>query len=146
MEFNFWVVGAGIFIAIEILSMGLTSIWFGGGAIIAAIAAYNHAYFLTQAALFFAVSLILVILTRPFAKHVVNNNITKTNVDALIGRVAVVTEPINNLKAVGQVVVSGQVWTARSTNDDVILEKDKKVIIRDISGVKLIVEEKEESA
>ena len=60
MEFNFWVVGAGIFIAIEILSMGLTSIWFGGGAIIAAIAAYNHASFLTQAALFFAVSLISV--------------------------------------------------------------------------------------
>ena len=58
MEFNFWVVGAGIFIGIEVLSTGLTSIWFGAGAIIAAIAAYNNTSFMVQAALFFAVYLI----------------------------------------------------------------------------------------
>ena len=58
--------------------------------------------------------------------------------DALIGEQAVVTLPINNLAAQGQVKVRGQVWSARSENPEVIIDENTVVTIVGIEGVKLI--------
>ena len=62
-----------------------------------------------------------------------------TNADSLIGKEAVVTERIDNLRSTGAVQVNGQVWTARSVNPEHEIEKDEVVMIRAIEGVKLIV-------
>ena len=67
-----------------------------------------------------------------------------TNADRNIGRTAVVTEEINNLAATGAVKVDGLDWTARSTDDNITIPKDSVVVIREIRGVKLLVEPKEE--
>ena len=64
----------------------------------------------------------------------------KTNADSLIGRKGIVTEEVSNVYATGQVTVAGQEWTARSVDDSVTLEKGEMVVIRSISGVKLMVE------
>ena len=50
------------------------------------------------------------------------------------------TQTIDNLRAEGQVTIMGQVWTARSVQDEQILPKDTRVKVKSISGVKLIVE------
>ena len=86
------------------------------------------------------VSILLLILTRPLAKKYLNSRTVKTNVDSLVGKTCIVTEDIDNLRAEGQVTIMGQVWTARSVQDDMILKKDTKVRVKAISGVKLIVE------
>ena len=61
-----------------------------------------------------------------------------------MGRSAKVTKSINNIQAQGQVVVGGMEWTARSTDDAVLIPEGSVVTIHGISGVKLIVSEKKE--
>ena len=98
-----------------------------------------------QILVFLAVAVILLIFTRPFAVKYINRDRVKTNADSLIGKTAVVTEAIDNLAGRGQVRVNGQMWTARTKNENQKIPADTKVKILEISGVKLIVEPEEES-
>ena len=87
--------------------------------------------------------MILLIFTRPFAVKYINQNRVKTNADSLIGETAVVTEAIDNLAGAGQVRVNGQIWTARSSEEDREIPEGTRVRILEISGVKLMVEPEE---
>lgn len=138
----FWLVLLIVLVLIEIATLGLTTIWFAGGSLIALIAAAFGAPLYLQAALFIAVSAVLLFFTRPLAMKYFNGSRVRTNVESLIGKKAVVKEEIDNLKASGLVNVKGQDWTARSARDDVIIPKGSVVCICAISGVKLIVEER----
>lgn len=140
----YWLVLFVVLVIIEMISLGLTTIWFAGGALIAFIAAVLGAPIPVQIILFFGVSILLLLFTRPIVvKHLAKNKV-KTNVDSLVGQTAVVTKTIDNIQAQGQVVVNGQEWTARSQEENVVIEEGKKVTIIQISGVKLIVKEREE--
>ncbi|HBY70681.1 MAG TPA: NfeD family protein, partial [Lachnospiraceae bacterium] len=66
---------------------------------------------------------------------------TKTNYEGVIGKEALVIVPIDNIKATGQVLVDGQEWSAK-TADGSRIEKDVKVMVQGITGVKLIVSPK----
>lgn len=140
----FWLVLLIVLVLIEIATLGLTTVWFAGGSLIALIAAAFGAPLYLQAALFIAVSAVLLFFTRPLAMKYFNGSRVRTNVESLIGKKAVVKEEIDNLKASGLVNVKGQDWTARSARDDVIIPKGSVVCICAISGVKLIVEERKE--
>lgn len=140
MTVIYWLIAAAVFLILEMLTMGLTTVWFAGGALIGALAAGLHLPLWVQIVGFVVVSVILLILTRPLAKKYLNSRTVKTNVDSLVGCTCIVTQTIDNLKAEGQVMVKGQIWTARSVSEDKILRKDTKVRVRAISGVKLIVE------
>ena len=135
-----WLVLAAIFIVIELVTLGLTTIWFAGGAFIAAIAALLHANLVIQVILFLVVSIVLLVLTRPIAVKHLDSKTEKTNVDALIGKKAVVLQEINNVMDTGQAKVNGMEWTARAKNDNQIIPEGATVTIVEISGVKLIVE------
>lgn len=128
-----------VLLVIELATLGLTTVWFAGGALAAFIASLAGASGWLQVILFLAVSIVLLIFTRPFAVRYINKNTVATNADSLIGKTAIVTEDISNLESKGQVQVQGQIWTARSTEDETKIEKDTKVVIEKISGVKLIV-------
>ena len=140
----FWLVLLIILVVIEIATLGLTTIWFAGGARVALIAAGFGAPLYLQIALFIAVSALLLFFTRPLAVRYFNNDRVKTNAESLVGKKAVVEEEIDNLKPSGLVSVSGQEWTARSTQDERVIPKGSVVFICAISGVKLIVEERKE--
>lgn len=128
-------------IVIEIISMGLTTIWFAGGALIAAVASALGLPLWLQITLFVLVSLVLLYFTRPIAVKYFNKDRIKTNVESLVGKQAIVISEIDNLQGVGQVTVEGKEWTARTINERVTLPVGSVVIIRAISGVKLMVEE-----
>lgn len=140
MTVMYWLLAAAAFLILEMLTMGLTSIWFAGGALVGAVAARMGLSLGIQVAAFAVVSVVLLMLTRPLARKYLNNRTVKTNVDSLIGETCVVTQTIDNLKAEGQVMIRGQIWTARSTKEDQVIQKDARVKIIKISGVKLIVE------
>lgn len=140
MTVLYWLFAAAAFLVLEMLTMGLTTVWFAGGALVAALAAVIGMPLAVQIGAFIVVSVVLLILTRPLAQKYLNNRTVKTNVDSLIGEICIVTQTIDNLKAEGQVMIKGQVWTARSISDDVKPEKDTRVRVNRISGVKLIVE------
>lgn len=141
MEGIFWLVVVVVMAIIEIITLGLTTIWFAGGALVAFLACLLGANLIVQIILFVLVSLLLLGFTRPFAVKFINKDRTKTNAESLIGKDGVVLQDIDNLKANGMVSVSGQEWTARSADDTVIV-KDTVVEIVEIRGVKLIVKQK----
>lgn len=134
-----WLVILIISIAVEALTLGLTSIWFAGGALVAVVATAVNAPVALQVILFLAVSLLLLFFTRPIAVKYFNKERVKTNVESLVGRQAIVISEIDNLQGIGQVTVNGQEWSARSFDPDKILAVGTVVNIVAIDGVKLIV-------
>lgn len=134
-----WLVILIVSIAVEALTLGLTSIWFAGGALVALAASAFHAPVVLQVILFLVVSLLLLIFTRPIAVKYFNKERVKTNVESLVGRQAIVISEIDNLQGIGQVTVNGQEWSARSFEPDKSLEVGAVVNVVAIDGVKLIV-------
>lgn len=140
----FWLIVLVVLVVIEIATMGLTTIWFAGGALVATFAAAFGAPVFLQIALFLAVSLVLLYFTRPVAVKYFNRGRVRTNVEGMLGRSGIVTCEIDNLKGQGQVTVNGMEWSARSTADSVIIPAGAVVTIQSVRGVKLIVEERKE--
>ena len=138
----FWLVAVVLFILIEIATMGLTTIWFAGGALVAVIASALGLPLVVQIVLFFAVSFVLLYFTRPMAVKYFNTDRVKTNAESLVGRQAIVISEIDNLQGIGQVTVGGMEWSARTAEAGVRLDVGSVVNIIAINGVKLIVEEK----
>jgi membrane protein implicated in regulation of membrane protease activity len=134
-----WLGLAAVLLIIEALTAGLTTIWFAGGALVAAVTAYLGVGAGVQLLLFLCVSLLLLIFTRPLAMRFMDKGITKTNVNSLIGTRAVVTKEINNLAQTGQVRINDIEWTARSSSEKVIIPEKTIVEIEAVNGVKLIV-------
>ena len=128
-------------IVVEIITMGLTTIWFAGGSLVASVAAAIGAPLWLQIVLFVAVSLLLLYFTRPIAVKYFNKDRVKTIAESLVGKQAIVISEIDNLQGIGQVTVGGQEWSARTTEEGITLPVGSVVIIRAISGVKLMVEE-----
>lgn len=135
-----WLLLAAIFIVVELATLGLTTIWFAGGAFVAAIAGACGASLPIQVVLFMVVSIVLLVLTRPIAVKHFDSKIQKTNSEALIGQTAVVTQEINNVNATGQAKINGMDWTARAKNENEVIPIGTNVTVVEISGVKLIVE------
>lgn len=119
-----WLIVFVVLVIIEIITMGLTTIWFAGGALVATLAAAVHA-------------------TRPVAVKYFNKDRVRTNVESLIGQQAIVISEINNLQGIGQVTVNGQEWSARSTDEEATIPVGTVVVIERVSGVKLIVTPKQ---
>ena len=140
-EVIIWLVLLIVFIGVEAVTLGLTSIWFAGGALIALIVAALHGPVWLQIIAFLIVAFVMLFFTRPIAVKYFNKERVKTNVDSVVGRQAVVTEEINNLLGKGSVSVSGQEWTARSTEEGIVIPEDAIVEIESVSGVKLMVRE-----
>ena len=134
-----WLVVLIISIGVEVATLGLTSIWFAGGAVVAVIVAAFHGPVWLQILLFFAVSLLLLFFTRPIAVRYFNRDRVRTNVESMIGRQAIVTSEIDNLQGIGQVTVGGQEWSARTEGDGLNLQPGTVVDIVAVNGVKLIV-------
>ena len=108
-----WLALMAVLLIIEIMTLGLTTIWFAAGALVATIAAACGAPVLVQVILFLV---------------------------ALVGKSARVIADNNNLKSEGQVVINGLEWTARSSDDTIIFRTGDVVTVVGIEGVKLIVE------
>ena len=136
-----WLAVFVLLIVIELATMGLTTIWFAGGAVAGFIASMLGANVVIQAVVFFVVSIVLLIFTRPFAVRYINSNKTKTNIDGLIGQEALVLEEINNIRETGCARLEGKEWSARSV-DDTVIPADTVVIVERIAGVKLSVKTK----
>ena len=145
METVFWLVLMIVLIIIEVATLGLSTIWFAFGALVAFIASLFGASVTLQVILFLIVSIISLLLTRPIAVKYLSKDRVKTNAEGLIGKHAIVEEDISNIKETGLVKINGLEWMARTEEDNDIIEKGSVVDIIRIDGVKLIVKGKGES-
>lgn len=141
MEAITWIILLVVLLVVEIITLGLTTIWFAGGALIAFIAANLGAPIWLQIVLFLATSVALLLLTRPIAVKYLNQKRVKTNYEGIIGKVVKVTERVDNFNATGTAICNGQEWTARTEQDGVVFEPGTLVKVVNVSGVKLIVAE-----
>ena len=135
-----WLVFLVVLLVIELITVGLTTIWLAGGALVAFILAAMGVNLWVQIIVFLIVSFVLIYFTRPFALKYLNPRQTRTNSDELIGETIKVTERIDNRAAVGRALAKGMEWSARAVSDDLVIEADTLVKVLRIEGVKLIVE------
>ena len=124
---------------IELLTVNLVSIWFVVGSIAALITSFFTDSVLLQLVLFLVVSVISLLVMKPFTCRFKSFSITPTNSDRVIGKSAVVLKRIEKNKY-GEVKVLGTVWTACSEE---VIAIGSKVKILGIDGVKLIVKKEE---
>ena len=133
-----WLAVALVMLVIEALTVGLATIWFAAGALVALLAALLDFSIAVQIVLFLAVSICLLVFTRKIFVEKLKAGSEKTNVDALVGEKGVVISPIHPYE-VGQVKVGGQVWSAVGKNPDETFAVDQLVKINAIAGVNLVV-------
>lgn len=140
--FFLWIILLIASVVIEAMTMGLTCIWFAGGALAAILVERIHGTVYMQIAVCLIVSLILMYFTRPVAVKYFNKERVKTNLEDLIGKQAVVTETVSNLRGTGRAILDGKEWSAKSADDEVVFREGEIVKVLEIQGVKLIVEAK----
>jgi membrane protein implicated in regulation of membrane protease activity len=135
-----WLVLFVVFLVAELVTAGaLVSIWFCIGALVALAAAYFGAAFWLQMTLFFAVSIGLLLGTKPFLKKHLDPKTMATNADRILQNRGIVEEEINNLKGQGAVKVDGKSWTARNIDGEAVIPVNAEVIVVGIEGVKAMV-------
>lgn len=134
-----WLVAVFVFLVLELISMGLTTIWFAGGSVVAFVASLFGAPIPVQILLFIVTSVVMLIFTRPVVEKKLNNSRTKTNVEEIIGKEGKVTETIDNFNQKGVVVINGLEWSARNGETDDIIPVGAKVIVKEVQGVKVMV-------
>lgn len=138
MEKILWLVLLVVFIVAEASTVTMVSIWFAAGSLAALVAALLGGKFWLQIVLFLAVSAVFLALLRPIAKKHFTPRITRTNVDAIIGKICLVTTDIDNVASAGQVKIGDVEWTARSA-DGTPIPADTQVKIQRVEGVKVYV-------
>ncbi|MBR4618250.1 MAG: NfeD family protein [Bacilli bacterium] len=135
----FWFIVLLIMILLEISTVNLVSIWFAIGAFVSCILAYFNDNYILQIIVFLLVSIIMLLLIKPFTKKIKKSPKVATNLDRVIGMEGIVTEEISKNK-IGEVKVDGKKWSAISTQT---IEKGTVVKIDEIDGVKLIVKKED---
>lgn len=124
-------------VMLELLTEQFVSIWFSCSSLISLLLATLGAPKWAQLSVFIAVSIILLIATRPLVNKL-KKAPERTNFDMNIGRTALITDPIHSADSNGRAIIDGVSWIAVSA-DGSSIEKGETVKIIDISGAKLIV-------
>jgi membrane protein implicated in regulation of membrane protease activity len=138
MVVTVWLVLAGLLLIGEIITVGFILLWFSIGAVVASIAAKMGMDFYLQVIVFSAVSIGLLVFTRPIVKRLWKHKEVATNVSSIIGKKGMVVQGINNILGQGQVKIGGEVWSARS-EDESEISLDEQIEVAGVEGVKLIV-------
>lgn len=137
-----WLGAAILFAIAEAATMGLVSIWFAAGSLIAMLASIFGAPLGVQILLFLIASAAILYLARKLGTGRFNQQRQRTNADRVVGMEAMVVETVDNALPSGQIRVDGQIWTARSISG-VVIPKDTCVVIKEIAGVKAMVDPRE---
>jgi membrane protein implicated in regulation of membrane protease activity len=136
---TFWLLATIVLAVIEIITLGLSTIWFALGAFAAFILAICGASVPLQIVVFILVSIASLLLVRPLSMKYLNSKISKTNIDAVVGRKVKVTAAIDNTSETGTVQMDGTTWNARSVNDGENIAVGETVVIQRVEGNKLFV-------
>lgn len=133
-----WIIVIAVSIIVEEQTAQLVSIWFGVGAIGGIICVLADLGVVVQVLVFAIASLLLIFLSRPLAKKMMQNTEIKTNADRLIGMKGRLTKPITEDEK-GEIKINYQKWTAISVDNKPINENEL-VVVKEIQGNKLVVD------
>ncbi|MCR5303222.1 MAG: NfeD family protein, partial [Lachnospiraceae bacterium] len=107
-DISLWLAALVVLLIIEMITQGLTTVWFAIGCAGAAVCAAFDLPILVQCIVFLIISVITLLFTRPIAVKYFNSKSVPTNVEALFGTEARVIEKIDPIEGTGRVNVGGQ--------------------------------------
>ena len=137
-----WILLAVLFAAGEVMSMGFFLAPFAVGALAGALAELAGATAALSVIVFLVTSGLLFGFVRPIARrHLRTPAQLRTGTAALIGQTAMVTQRVDNDAQTGSVKLGGELWTARSWDDDEVIEAGKRVNVVEIQGATALVSE-----
>lgn len=141
-----WLIAGVVGIVVEMLTLTFVILYFGIGALAAAAAAALGASGSVQVVTFATVSMVLLALTRkPMLSLVQARNPHRTNVHALIGKTGIVTIPLDEAGARGQIRVGTEYWTARAVIEGEAFAEGDRVEVVAVEGVTAHVRARETS-
>lgn len=136
MNWIIWLVIALVCIAIEVFTVDFTFLMLAGGALVATGAAVATDNIWVQVIVFGIVSILLLILVRPWAKNRFNVRGSRVgSAQVLIGKNAVAVTDID--EGAGRVKIVGDVWSARSKSG--FIPQGSDVTVVELEGVTAIV-------
>lgn len=135
-----WLIIAVALFVVESITYQMVCIWFSFGALLAMIPGALDAPLWVQLLVFLVASIAFLLFVRPIVRERVTPRKAATNVDRVIGQAGIVKETVDNIEQTGRVHANGLLWTARSTDDRVVIPEGSRVLAVHIDGVKLIVQ------
>ena len=139
-EWVWWMIAAGLLAVGEIFTLSFFLGPISVAAVSAAIVALAGAGLGIQWLVFIAVSLASLAVLRPIARrHLRTPAQIRTGTAALVGSRAVVLERVDGNG--GQVKIGGEVWSARSFDEDHVFEEGARVEVLKIDGATALVAE-----
>jgi membrane protein implicated in regulation of membrane protease activity len=137
-EWVWWMLAAGGLAVGEIFTLGFFLGPIAVSAVVAAIVALAGAGLAVQWIVFIATSVASLALLRPIARrHLRTPAQLRTGTAALVGARAVVLERVD--ADGGQVKIGGEIWSARSFDEDEVLEPGTRVEVMQIDGATALV-------
>ena len=134
-----WLIISGLFLILEMITMGFLVFWFAIGALIAMLASFFIKSIIAQSVIFLIVSTILIFATKPFVNKLIpEESFIKTNAFSVEGKIGKVTIDIEPIEGKGQVKIGNETWSAKSL-DDTYIPKNSEIVVEKIEGVKAIV-------
>ena len=135
-----WLIIAGVCFIIEMATVGFFVFWFGIGALLSMLVSiFCPENILLQSIVFVVSSVILLFLTKPLVDRFTRKDKkVETNAYSIICKKGIVIQDINSTYGIGQVKISGEVWSAKSDDNDII-KKGSQIEVVKIEGVKAVV-------
>ena len=135
-----WLIIAGVCFIIEMATVGFFVFWFGIGALLSMLVSiFCPENILLQSIVFVVSSVILLFLTKPLVDRFTRKDKkVETNAYSIIGKKGIVLQDINSTYGIGQVKISGEVWSAKS-EDNGVIKKGSQIEVVKIEGVKAVV-------
>ena len=135
-----WLIIAGFFLILEILTEGFLVVWLGIGSLCAlAVSFFFPEAIAAQIIVTAIVSIILILSTRKLSKKFSSKNDTPMNVYTILGKKAIVSQTIDNIKGQGRIKIDSDTWAARNDDGDELINEGDTVEVVRIDGVKAIV-------
>ena len=137
-----WLITALVLLIVELFTASFGVVCFSFGAAAAGVAAYCGLSTMWQLLIFSVVSFIAFVFVRPFVVKFLlkKKDEVLTNADAIVGRIAVVTEEINPDKNTGRVKIDGDDWKAEASDIIPVGEKvevvSRESIILNVKSIK----------
>jgi len=128
-----WVILGVALIVAETFTLGFVLLWFGIGALAAALAGALGIGLLGQFLIFAAVSIALTAASRTIFSNLISrhdNDALKTGMDALPGQVGTVTSASSGALNEAAVKVYGSTWTAYPEDEVELVEGEKVEVVR----------------
>jgi membrane protein implicated in regulation of membrane protease activity len=139
-DWVYWIIAAGALAAGEIFTMGFFLGPIAVAAVLAAVVAIAGGGLALQLAVFSVTAIASMGVLRPIARrHLQTPARLRTGTAALVGTRALVLERVDAHG--GSVKIGGEIWTARTFDEDEVLEPGMRVDVMKIDGATALVAE-----